>query len=129
MWNSSRDRCNNYTLETLGHKLVIEGSSIGGKHTSYHISNWWSVLLDCGIPSNKTPKNIFITHTHFDHIAGLVNIILNCIEAKVIPTIYCPQIMCDHLYNHINAAIRCTKNIPLDKEYYIPINICPVSVK
>jgi len=129
MWNSSRDKCNNHTLETPGHKLVIEGSSIGGKNTSYSISNWWSCLLDCGIPSNKTPKNIFITHTHYDHIAGLVNTILNCIEAKVIPTIYCPQIMCDHLYNHINSAIRCTKNIPLDKEYYIPINICPVSVK
>ena len=129
MWSSSRDKCDNHTLETPGHKLVIEGSSIGGKNTSYSISNWWSCLLDCGIPSNKTPKNIFITHTHYDHIAGLVNTILNCMEAKVVPTIYCPQIMCDHLYNHINSAIRCTKNIPFDKEYHIPINICPVSVK
>lgn len=129
MWTNYWKTRQTFVLETPGHKLNIKGSSIGGKHTSYKITNWWNILLDSGIPSNFTPDYIFITHTHLDHIQGLTNNLLNCAEQKKTPIVCAPKGVCDHLYNYIDATFRCTKNIPLSQSYTPPMNLLPVSIE
>ena len=57
-------------IKLSGTPYTLQGFSIAGYRTNFYIPQL-NLMLDAGISANFTPKKIFITHSHADHIANL----------------------------------------------------------
>lgn len=87
-------------------KFTFCGDSTAGIRTSFYVSEL-KILLDAGHQTNMKVQDIFITHTHADHIASLPIIVLQNICDKIKTNIYCPAESVIFLNNMINSFIFC----------------------
>jgi ribonuclease BN (tRNA processing enzyme) len=90
-------------------KWTVSGDSIAGVRTSFYLQEL-KVQLDAGYQNFNKTKDIFITHTHADHIASLPLIILENISNKIITNVYCPKQSTRLLINMINSFLMCNYN-------------------
>ncbi len=59
-----------YTIPNTGGQWILSGYSRAAYRSGFYIDGL-DILLDAGPQCHKAVKNIFITHTHGDHIANL----------------------------------------------------------
>jgi len=88
---------------------TVSGNSIAGIRTSFYLPEL-KVQLDAGHQNFNKTRDIFITHTHADHIASLPLIILENISNKIITNVYCPKQSTRLLINMINSFLMCNYN-------------------
>ena len=113
--------------------LSITGNSVAGIRTAFQIPEW-KIQLDAGYQSFNKISDIFITHSHADHVASLPLIILENISNKIITNIYCPKdstkliegmitsfLMCN--YNSTNVPKRYYNVIGLEPEYLLEVKL------
>ena len=80
--------------------------------------------MDAGFQTFNKVTDIFITHSHADHIASLPLIILENISNKVNTKIYCPKHSKPLLENMINSFLICNyNNYSVPKKYYQVIGL------
>jgi len=77
--------------------LTIQGYSVSAVRTGFYI-NELKLMLDCGLPHNKIPNFIAITHGHTDHFYEIAH----CIQDKY--KILCPFEIKDELQKFINQV-------------------------
>jgi ribonuclease Z len=100
-------------------KWTIRGYSRAAYRTGFYIEEL-NILLDAGNQSYNTPKHIFITHTHGDHIANLPFTLINPeinSDEFVKPIIYGPEKARKHINNYITALF--TTNAMSDSQNLI----------
>ena len=78
---------------------ILQGYSIAGLRTNFFIQP--DLMLDAGISSPFTPKNILITHGHGDHIANLPFHLYSKNPDLSDIKIYCPVQIVDLINNFI----------------------------
>lgn len=101
----------------------ITGESTAGMRTSFYV-NELKILLDAGHQCYNKVQDIFITHTHADHIASLPLIILENVSEKVVTRIYCPKESEVILSRLIDSFLVCNYNSTfIPKNYYIVIGV------
>jgi len=101
-------------------KWTVSGNSIAGIRTSFYLPEL-KVQLDAGYQNFNKMRDIFITHTHADHIASLPLIILENISNKIITNVYCPKQSTKLLINMIDSFLMCNYNNsnPPKKQYNV----------
>lgn len=105
--------------------LSITGNSVAGIRTAFQIPEW-RIQLDAGHQSFNKISNIFITHTHADHVASLPLIILENISDKITTNIYCPKESTKLIEGMITSFLMCNYNsIYVPKRYYNVIGLEP----
>ena len=105
--------------------LSITGSSVAGIRTAFQIPEW-RIQLDAGNQSFNKISDIFITHTHADHVASLPLIILENISDKITTNIYCPKESTKLIEGMITSFLMCNYNsIHVPKRYYHVIGLEP----
>jgi len=63
----------NFTISGIG-EITISGASRSAKRTGYLIEPY-NIYCDAGIPSDKDPNIVLISHGHYDHVAALYSIL------------------------------------------------------
>ncbi len=97
---------------------TLSGNSIAGIRTSFYC-NELKILLDAGYQNFNKIKEIFITHSHADHISCLPLIILENINNKIECNIYCPEEIVLHLENMVDSFLKCNYYSDfIPKKYY-----------
>ncbi len=97
---------------------TVNGSSVAGIRTSLYIPEL-KILLDAGNQNFNKVAEIFITHSHADHIASLPLIILENINSKILTNIYCPQESIKFIENMVEAFLACNyNNYVIPKKYF-----------
>lgn len=108
-----------------GTGFTLTGESIAGIRTSFYCPEL-KVQLDAGFQNFNKVSDIFITHTHADHIASLPLILLENISNKIETRIYCPNETLSILGNMINSFLVCNyNNNQIPKRYYRLIGVSP----
>lgn len=120
-------------------KWSVSGTSIAGIRTAFLLPEL-KIQLDAGYQSFTKVSDIFITHSHADHIASLPLIILENISNKIVTNVYCPKesktfiekmlvsfIMCN--YNNNQIPKKYFKIIPLDNKYSIELKLNNQNIK
>lgn len=103
----------------------FSGESTAGMKTSFFVHEL-RILLDAGHQCYNKVQDIFITHTHADHIASLPLIILENVSNKLSTNIYCPNASKNFLINMIDSFLACNYNNKyLPKKYYKVIGLNP----
>ena len=103
----------------------VSGDSIAGIRTSFYLHEL-KVQLDAGHQNFNKTRDIFITHTHADHIASLPLIILENISNKIITNVYCPKQSTKLLINMIDSFLMCNyNNSSPPKKHYNVIGLEP----
>lgn len=91
-------------------KITLQGYGLAGNYSGFYIKQW-KIMLDAGLQTRFKPENIFISHSHHDHIDKLP-MILHCIKSKV--NVYVPKgiktFLLDYL-NSYNNMIRLSKDL------------------
>ena len=114
IWEESKVLANGYT---------ISGNSVAGVRTSFRIHDL-NILLDAGHQCFNKIQDIFITHTHADHIASLPLMVLENISNKLVTKIYCPSSSKVFLINMLESFLACNYNNGyLPKKYYEIIGV------
>lgn len=114
---------NNIPIGTTS--LSITGNSVAGIRTAFQIPEW-KLQLDAGHQSFNKISNIFITHSHADHVASLPLIILENITDKIITNIYCPKESTKLIEMMITSFLMCNYNSNhVPKRYYNVIGLDP----
>ena len=112
---------NKRTMDGTGFSLA--GESIAGIRTSFYCPEL-KVQLDAGFQNFNKVTDIFITHTHADHIASLPLILLENISNKIETKIYCPRESLSILGNMIDSFLVCNyNNSQIPKKYYRLIGV------
>ena len=101
----------------------ITGESTAGMRTSFYV-NELKILLDAGHQCYNKVQDIFITHTHADHIASLPLMILENASEKLMTRVYCPKESEVFLSKMIDNFLVCNYNSTfIPKNYYIVIGL------
>lgn len=101
----------------------ITGESTAGMRTSFYV-NELKILLDAGHQCYNKVQDIFITHTHADHIASLPIMILENVSEKLMTRVYCPKESEVFLSRMIDSFLVCNYNSTfIPKNYYIVIGL------
>lgn len=111
----------------------ISGNSRAGFRTAYQIPEL-KIQLDAGLQSFNKVLEIFITHSHADHICSLSLIILENISHKLVTNIYCPKDSKTLIENMISSFLMCNYNsteiprkyfkiIPLDDKFLLELKL------
>jgi len=96
----------------------LSGESVAGIRTSFYSSEL-KIQLDAGHQNFNKVHDIFITHSHADHVASLPLIILENISNKQVTNIYCPEESVELINNMLDAFLRCNyHNNRIPKKYY-----------
>ena len=112
----------NYSQQWLNVNKIgtytINGESTAGMRTSFYLKEL-KILLDAGHQCYYKVQDIFITHTHADHIASLPLIILENISNKLITRIYCLDESIKYLSRMVDCFLSCNyHNDYIPKKYY-----------
>ena len=99
---------------------AITGDSVAGLRTAFQIPEL-KIQLDAGHQSFNKITNIFITHTHADHIASLPLIILENISDKNKTNIYCPKESKNLIENMIVSFLMCNYQSSFVPKKYINV--------
>jgi ribonuclease BN (tRNA processing enzyme) len=90
----------NNELNLKNINISLKGKGIAGFYSGFWIRQW-KIMLDAGLQTLFNPENIFITHTHTDHIEKLPMIITGLDK---LPNIYIPKgsinFVINYLYSH-----------------------------
>lgn len=101
----------------------LSGNSVAGIRTSFY-SPELKIQLDAGYQNFNKVNDIFITHSHADHVASLPLIILENISNKQSTKIYCPEETVELLNNMIDSFLMCNyNNNRIPKKYYQVIGL------
>ena len=107
---------NSKKIESINYTFL--GESTAGMRTSFYVPEL-KVLLDAGHQCYNKVQDIFITHTHADHIASLPLMVLENVSDKIKTRIYCPNESKTFLINMIESFLACNYNNSfLPKKYY-----------
>jgi len=105
--------------------LSITGNSVAGIRTAFQIPQW-KIQLDAGHQSFNKISDIFITHSHADHVASLPLIILENISDKITTNIYCPKESKCLIEGMIKSFLMCNYNSSrVPTHYYNVIGLDP----
>lgn len=85
--------------------LTLQGDAVAGMYSGFYIKQW-KIMLEAGLQTAFTPQNIFISHTHSDHIEKLP-MILTGFSKKV--NIYVPRGTKSFIIQYLNAHHNMTK--------------------
>lgn len=83
-------------------KLTLRGYSRAAYRTGFYIKEL-DLMLDAGPANFNKPKNIFIGHTHGDHIASLPLTLIGDQNGNHIFEIYAPSQAEEKIHKYINA--------------------------
>lgn len=101
----------------------ISGNSIAGIRTAFQIPEL-KIQLDAGYQSFNQVSEIFITHSHADHINSLPLIILENISHKIVTNVYCPKDSKVLIENMITSFLMCNyNNHKIPKKYFNIISL------
>jgi ribonuclease BN (tRNA processing enzyme) len=114
---------NNHQIGTT--RWTLSGNSVAGIRTAFQIPEL-KIQLDAGYQSFNKISDIFITHSHADHVASLPLIILENISDKIKTNIYCPKESKKLIENMITSFLMCNYNsTTVPKSYYNVIGLDP----
>ena len=116
-------KCWENKMQIPGTHLHISGMSVAGLRTCFYIHEL-QTLLDAGISFPYSPRHIFITHGHSDHIANLP---LSVIGMRR-PTVYCPHQIVSLINNYVQSMNDLTdgcENMSNALDLYKPIGLTP----
>ena len=97
---------NSNKIKLIGTPYYIIGESIAARHTSMYIEGL-NIMLDCGKYMEKNPSNIFITHSHSDHVKDLPSMLIEPSKQNI--NIIIPQPEIKHIREYIESYFRMTK--------------------
>lgn len=111
----------------------ISGNSIAGIRTAFQVPEL-KIQLDAGLQSFNKVSDIFITHSHADHVSSLPLIVLENISHKLVTNIYCPKDSKTVIENMISSFLMCNYNntqiprkyfkvIPLDNKFLLELKL------
>lgn len=92
-------RCND-NVKLKDTNCTIQGFSQAAVQTSWYIPEL-NILFDAGIPTDKKPSHVFITHSHTDHtlLAGSI------IARTNVGSVYIPEISVEDIKNYTKSLI------------------------
>ena len=82
--------------------IQIQGDSIAGRFSCFYLHKW-KAFLDAGLHSPFSPKYIFITHTHTDHIEKLPALLT---AISTFPKVYVPIGSGLYVMDYLRAHFR-----------------------
>ena len=107
-------------------KWTICGYSRSGFRTGFYVKEL-DTMFDAGLQLAKTPSNIFITHTHADHIAELPFTLIS----NTLVNIYIPSVAKDHLKKYIESMFMAnflSHQHNVHNANFIPVTMEPFEV-
>lgn len=103
--------------------MHLMGFSVAAKRTCFYIPEF-KIMLDCGVPSDFNPNNIFITHGHADHSFQLP-LLLSNVETK--PNIFVIDSKKTDFYNLIHYSFVLNNN-KIKSDIHKKYSLIPCSI-
>jgi ribonuclease Z len=93
--------------------LTLTGYSRAAYRTGFFVKEL-NIMLDAGPQCFKKPKDIFITHTHGDHIASLPLTLIGDENGNHIFNIYIPKESKEWIHSYIKSFFELNVNMKVD---------------
>lgn len=92
----------------------ISGFSRAANRTGFYIPDL-DIMLDAGPQCYNHPQQIFITHTHGDHIACLPFTLIGADEMPEKTQLHAPKAAESHIIKYINALFEASAMMPIEE--------------